>query len=299
MPFFFMDIIRSRQNPRIKALRKERRLKKSSQRIFLEGPRQVDVAVSSSIIGPESRAVLYVEEGLLDSDFVQKILAALVAVAAEVIIISEEVSELIASTSSPQGLYLELQRPSSPKLSLSSLLRPGRFYLGLDRIQDPGNLGTILRSAKAFGVDAVFLSEQSCSCFDEKVLRASIAAVLNLNLYENTDLECLVKQMRLEDQDCDSLRNNPNFVESPALKQDSLIPATVFALDLVGSNLRTFNRDLINQQANLLLIGSEGQGLTPKLKQLAERSLRIEMPGGFESLNVAVATSIALFALRG
>lgn len=155
--------------------------------------------------------------------------------------------------------------------------------LVLEGVQDPGNLGTLLRCAAAFGWDAVWLLPGCCDPFNDKALRASRAAALRVPLAAGTLQELLtaVKQHRLV-----MLAAQPE-PEQPQQQRHTYSTAlslteTVFAAD---SDLGV-----------CLVLGTEGAGLSDSILQCATR-VAIPMSGRMESLNVAVAGSILMFAL--
>jgi TrmH family RNA methyltransferase len=138
-----------------------------------------------------------------------------------------------------------------------------QFCVLLENIQDPGNLGSILRSAAAAGCDAVFLSRGCADAWSPKVLRASMGGNFLLNLYEHADL--------------------PNVA--------SLFKGTLFATSLSAKN-SLYNNLLSGKVA--FAFGNEGAGLSQELLDMA-KPITIPMPGTVESLNVAAAAAICLF----
>jgi RNA methyltransferase, TrmH family len=158
--------------------------------------------------------------------------------------------------------------PSAPlvaglwPLPAAQPIQPRVHSLVLDRVQDPGNVGSILRSAAAFGVQQVLALEGTAALWSPKVLRAAMGAPFGLSLHEG---------LRLQD---------------------------LQALDLpwVGADVQGaehFGEQALPYPAALLL-GHEGQGLAPELLARCQLRLRIRQPGGEESLNVAAAAAVAL-----
>lgn len=142
--------------------------------------------------------------------------------------------------------------------------RPGSFALLLEDLQDPGNVGTILRSAAAAGVQTVHLSHNSAFAWSPKVLRAGQGAHFGLEIFEDVDLVGLADAY-------------PGRVVAAVLGRATAI----YDVDLRG--------------AVAIAVGSEGAGLSAPLRAAADVQATIPMPGGFESLNAAVAASICLF----
>ena len=136
----------------------------------------------------------------------------------------------------------------------------------IDRLQDPGNLGSILRSAAAAGIAEIFLSKGSVSAWSPKVLRAAMGAHFSLAIHEGVALEPLIDASAV-----------------PVLATSSHRGASLFDTDL-------------NQGPVAWLFGNEGQGVEQCLLERA-RPIMIPQPGGEESLNVAAAAAICLFEL--
>lgn len=178
----------------------------------------------------------------------------------------------VAITQLDDKLFAELSelKTQTGILSVIALPEPGasisdsRFALLLEDIQDPGNIGSILRSAAAAGCDAVFLSSGCADAWSPKVLRAAMGGHFALHIYE---------------------------------QQELLNVAHVFSGTLLATSLQAnhslYDCDLTGNVA--LMMGNEGAGLSDDLLNLAAQKISIPMSGKVESLNVAAATAICLF----
>lgn len=138
-----------------------------------------------------------------------------------------------------------------------------RSAVVLDRIQDPGNLGSILRSAAAAGVHQIYCSAQTVYAWSPKVLRAGMGAHFHLEIFEDCDLKVLLQQAKI-----------------PVLATSSHVDQTLY------------ERDLRNDIA--WVFGNEGSGVSAELHEAVEW-VTIPQPGGLESLNVSAAAAICLF----
>lgn len=169
-------------------------------------------------------------------------------------------------------LFAELSELKTPTgiLALIGLPQPAgtiadsRFALLLEDIQDPGNLGSMLRSAAAAGCDAVFLSTGCADAWSPKVLRAAMGGHFALSIHERQDL--------------------------PAVA--GAFPGMLLAASLQAKR-SLYDCDLRGKVA--FLVGNEGAGLSADLLNLATRKIAIPMPGKIESLNASAATAICLF----
>ena len=146
----------------------------------------------------------------------------------------------------------------------------GKRILMLDGIQDPGNLGTILRSAKAFHVDTVILGTKTVDLYNAKVLRATQGMVFHLHVLE-ADLIKLIPE-----------------------KKQKQIPIYGTRVE-GGEDVRNLETTAKSQYA--LVVGNEGNGVSEEVLSLCDHYLYIQMDKAVESLNVAVATSILLYEL--
>ena len=149
-----------------------------------------------------------------------------------------------------------------------SIPRDADVVLALEDVQDPGNVGSMLRSAAAAGVKHVALSSTCAFAWSPKVLRAAQGAHFSLNLSEGLDLVEFLGGTR-----CQSLALVPSGPKTTSLFETDLRGATVF------------------------LIGNEGAGLTQQVIEAASDRVTIPMPGKIESLNAAAAGAICLFEL--
>ena len=143
----------------------------------------------------------------------------------------------------------------------------GNRILLLDNIQDPGNLGTIIRSSVAFNVDTIVLSNDTVDLYNDKVIRSTQGLIFHTNIIRRDLVEVV-----------NELKNN-NY-------------------DILGTNVNNgveLNKVKSNKYA--LLMGNEGNGLSTELQSMCDKNIYIPMNNNCESLNVAVATSIILYAL--
>ena len=146
----------------------------------------------------------------------------------------------------------------------------GNHILLLDEIQDPGNLGTIIRSAVAFNIDTIVLSLDTVDLYNSKVLRASQGMFAYINIIRRDSMEIIQKIKELH------------------------IP--VYGTNVIqGTDVRTIEA----KEKFCLVMGNEGQGLKKEIQELCDKNLYIPMNNKVESLNVGVACSILLYELGG
>ncbi|MEG0138424.1 MAG: RNA methyltransferase [Bacilli bacterium] len=144
----------------------------------------------------------------------------------------------------------------------------GNKILILDNIQDPGNLGTIIRSAVAFNIDTIILSKDSVDIYNSKVLRASQGMVFHINIIIG-DLLKVIPELK---------------------RQHFKIVTTKVA---TGGRLKDFSKTL----KFAIIMGNEGNGISKEIQEISDEFLHIDISKKCESLNVAIATSIILYEI--
>lgn len=185
--------------------------------------------------------------------------------ATEARLVSAEALKAMATTITPDGVIATASRKNARIASSDDFFHPLSLGVILDRVQDPGNLGTIIRTTAAAGGEGLALSSDSVDVDHPKVLRASAG-----------------QWFRLPMGVFDSL---PTVLQSLTTQQ---IVATSPTADLTYW-------DLDFCQPTLLLMGNEGAGLSPDLMALATHQVKIPLAAGVESLNVAIATALLLY----
>lgn len=147
----------------------------------------------------------------------------------------------------------------------------GRFVVYLDRIQDPGNLGTILRTADAAGVDLVMLNKGCVDIYNDKVLRSTAGSILNVKIVTG-----------LEDEETFKILKDMGF--------------KIIVTDLESDF--DYNDDRAYGSNNCLVIGNEGNGVSDVVKSAADVKVKIPIFGKAESLNASVAAGIMIYKIR-
>lgn len=252
-----MEIIRSRQNPLAKQLIKlaeSRRDRLKSRQTLLIGTHLVESAQQAG--WPLEK--LLICEG---EEQRQEIRQLLEQGSTPAILLDRALFEEVEQAASTTGILALAALPENP-----AALRTG-FCLLLENVQDPGNVGSILRTAAAAGVDQVWLTAGCADAWSPKVLRAGMGAHFRLPLLERVSLD-------------DVLANFAGRVCITALEDAT----SLYRSDLCG--------DLV------LALGSEGSGISAELSARATQRLHIPMTDAVESLNVAAAAAICLFERR-
>ncbi len=255
-------MLTSLQNPLIKQMRKLHRAKeRREQQIFLlEGTHLLEeaCAVSYPLVTVCCTSVWQEQHPMLWEQAAQR--------SQRVEIVSPEVLAAIATTVQPDGVVATAERVSL-NLPVVKTLQLG---LALETLQDPGNLGTVIRTAAAVGADGLWLTDDSVDLESPKVLRASAGQWFRLPMGVSADLGADVRQFRA---------------------QGVQVVAT-----LPTATLTYWEADLT--RPTLILMGNEGAGLSPELAGLADVAVKIPLAAGVESLNVAIASALMLYEAR-
>ena len=177
--------------------------------------------------------------------------------------VSDEVMKHMSETITPQGIIAICTIPTTQLDSIA--LNGSRRFIYLSEVQDPGNAGTILRSADAFGMDAVITSPGSVDMFSPKVVRSTAGSLWHIPVFESISLEDLVGR---------GVRG--------------------FTLGATGS--KSLN-DYVSTGDTVAIFGNESRGLTSSENLSSIESVNIPMPGNAESLNLSAAASIVMYHL--
>ena len=255
-------MITSRHNPRVQSVRQllSQAKKRQAERAFVvEGVRLAEEALQA---GVSAREVFYSEQ--LEGRGMA-VVEGFATRGVPVELVSEGVMKSVSETETPQGLLVVLEKcelPIPPSLD---------FVLVLDGVRDPGNLGTILRTAAAAGVQAVLLAPGNVDAFAPKVVRAGMGAHFRLP----------VKQMEWEDIRS-VLKGEAGSLRVYLADASAGIPYTRADFRLPAA----------------LIVGGEAAGAGSESQSLADERVHIPMPGGSESLNAGVAAGILLFEVQ-
>lgn len=245
-------MISSRHNAKVRALRAALAGRGEEDVIALESPHLVREALQAAEIDV---LAVFVREDRTD-------LLAGVGEDIEQVVLSHDVFASVAATEQSQGIAALMARPPARFLP-----RPGQLLLLLDRLQDPGNVGTLLRSAEAFGADAVLVTEGTADIWNGKALRASAGAALRVPVVRWTEaLRRSLLQLHVK-------------IMAAVAEEEGAVAVT--EADLTGGCM--------------LVVGNEGRGVSAELLALAEAKITLPMRGKTESLNAAVAGSVLLY----
>ncbi len=255
-------MLTSLQNPLVKEIRKLHQTKGRREKglFLLEGTHLLETACQ---VNCSLETVCYTEQWKEENFLTwQKI----VKLAQRLEPVSSQVLNSLATTVTPDGVIATVSR-AWKVAQVPTQLKRG---LVLEDLQDPGNLGTIMRTAAATGVDCIYLSSQSLEVDHPKVLRASVGAWFHLACHQSDDLEAVIK-----------------FYQAQGIQIIATLPDT-----------EKLYWEVDFTRPSLILLGNEAAGLSDKLVQLADQKVKLPLRPGVESLNVAIATSVLLYEIE-
>lgn len=243
-------MITSIQNNKVKEWKKlhKRKYRNQEQAFLVEGFHLVEEVIKSDFLVKE----LIVREGVemeADPDI-------------PITEVSSQVFESIAETETPQGIAAVVEQRSFD-------YKPGRWTLIVDAVQDPGNLGTMIRTADAAGFDHVILGKGTVDPYNDKVIRATQGSLFHLPIFQG-DIQDYVRELQGKG-------------------------AHVWASTLSDA-VPYKNLDVPEKVA--LIVGNEGQGIDDSVAALADERVYIPIYGQAESLNVAIASAVLMYHLR-
>lgn len=180
-------------------------------------------------------------------------------------ILSDSVFQHVSDTKTPQGVMCVVKQKHYNIEDLLKIENP--HFMVLDNLQDPGNLGTIVRTAEGAGVDAVFLSKESVDIFNPKTIRSTMGSIYRMPVVYVDDLLELL-----------------DIFQKKGIKS--------YAAHLEGKN--SYDQESY-VGGTAILIGNEGNGLRDEVSQKADIWVQIPMKGQVESLNAAIAASVLMF----
>ncbi|MCO0860350.1 RNA methyltransferase [Staphylococcus pasteuri] len=246
-----MEQITSAQNNKIKNANK---LKKKKDRdktglALIEGIHLIDEAYQS---GLDIEQLFVVDPSRTDEQLIEY--------AYETFEINLKVAEALSGTVTPQGFFAVIKKPEYD-------ISTAKQVLLIDRIQDPGNLGTLIRTADAAGIDLIVMEKGTADPYQDKVLRASQGSVFHI----------------------------------PVMSESLQIFIDTFDGPIYGTALdeAVSFKEIEAQDTFALILGNEGEGVNETLLNSTTQNLTIPIYGKAESLNVAIAGSILLYQLKG
>lgn len=257
-----MKHIMSINNPQIKSWRKLQNKKErmKTKKYLIEGFHLIEEAIKSE---KHSINKIIVREDIVDLPESKEIIKEFNK--NNLIIITKQIAEGISATESNQGIFAEMDIPvREEKIEIQGP------FLFLDAVQDPGNVGTMIRTADAAGFQGLILGKGTVDLYNDKTIRAAQGSHFHLEIYQ-ADLAGFIQ----------AFKNQSYPVFGTALNQDA----------------KSY-KEITTDSPFALILGNEGAGMSDEINELVDQNIYIPMKGQTESLNVAIAASILMFYLN-
>lgn len=249
-----MEIISSRKNDRVRFLRtlfREKWMRDEHGMFAVEGDHLCGELLR---VGLRIGVAAFTEKA---AEKYSETVKALCERAEKTLVISEDIAEYISDTKTPQGLFAAAEKREIP------FPEDARRLIILDKVQDAGNVGTVIRTAEAFGIDGVLLTDGCADAWSPKAVRASMGSVFR---------EPLI----------------------PFSSEEHLEGFTVYGAMLDESAKRL--GEVRFPEKTAIVIGSEGSGISPEIAEICDEKIYIPIKGA-ESLNAAMAAAVLLWEL--
>ena len=254
-----MQIITSKDNENIKNIRKlkEKKYRDLNNKYIIEGIRILKEAIEENA---KIDTIVICEDYSKDNSLDKKLLYEIAKY--NCIYVDRKVFSVLTDVQNPQGILAVIEKNSSEE----NIDYNQDMIVLLDGIQDPGNLGTIIRTIDSVGLNQVIISKETADTYSPKVVRSTMGAIFRVNVIESMDLINTIK----------TLKKHKFKVHATSLNSEK----DIYNID--------YNKTCI-------VIGNEGNGVTKEVMEASDDSIKIPMLGKTESLNASVATGIILY----
>jgi len=254
-----LQVITSKDNEIIKNIKKlkEKKYRDEENKYIVEGIKLVEEAIAENA----KISQIVVCEDCINNDSIDKNLMYEIA-KYNCIYVSEKIFNLLTNVSTPQGILAIIEKDKNEE----NISYDEDIILVLDGIQDPGNLGTILRTVDSVGLKQIILSQNCADPYNPKVVRSTMGAIFRVNIIESRNIVDTLKQI-----------NKNKF--------------KIMATSLETSN----NIYSVDYSKKAIIIGNEANGVSKEVLDLADEKIKIPMLGKTESLNASVATGVILY----
>lgn len=254
-----MQVITSKDNELIKNIRKlkEKKYRQQENKYIIEGIKLIEEAIQEEA---SIETIVVCEDCVENNSIEQKLLYEIAKY--NCIYVTEKVFNVITEVTKPQGILAVINKENQN----NNIDYEQELILILDGIQDPGNLGTILRTADSAGLKQLIISSQTADVYNPKVVRSTMGAIFRVKIIVSEDLEKTIKE----------IKKHKYKVVATSLQTEQ----SIYDID--------YNKKAI-------IIGNEANGVSDNIMEICDIKAKIPMLGKTESLNASVATSIIVY----
>ena len=254
-----MQVITSKDNEMIKNIKKlkEKKYRDEENKFLVEGIKMVQEAIDENA---KISKIVICEDCINDGSIKQELLYEIAK--HDCIYVSEKVFQTITEVTNPQGILAVIEKENGENI----ISYDEDIIVVLDGIQDPGNLGTIIRTLDSADLKQIILSEKTADPYNPKVVRSTMGAIYRVNMIRSKNILETIKNMKKH------------------------------KYDIVATSLQTDKSIYdIDYKKKVIVIGNEANGVSKEVLELANQKVKIPMLGKTESLNAAVATGVILY----
>ena len=253
-----MQVITSKENEIVKSVKKlkDKKYRDETGLFVVEGVKIIEEAIEEKAVIDK---VVICEECIKSGDIDNKFLYAIAKF--NCVYVSKDVFHTLSNVVTPQGILAVIRKPAKKSINYSE-----DMILVLDGIQDPGNLGTILRTADSTDLKQIIVTKNTADPYNPKVVRSTMGAIFRVNIIETDDLVKTLKEVK---------------------KNKFKVLATS-----LGGEKRIYD---VNYKNTAIIIGNEANGVSKEVLEVSDNKVIIPMLGKTESLNASVATGIILY----
>ncbi len=254
-----MQKITSKENELIKHIKKlkDKKYRDISNEYVIEGIKLVEEAIEEKA---PIKYIILCEDCEKNENIPKELMYEIAKY--ECIYVTENIFKYLTEVQAPQGILAIIKKNSQYK----DIDYSQDIIVALDDVQDPGNLGTILRTVDSIGLKQILVSKGTADSYNPKVVRATMGAIFRVKIIECEDLQKTLKEIKKH------------------------------KFKIVVSSLQTDNSIYdINYYKKVIIIGNEANGIEAEIQEIADEKIKIPMLGKTESLNASVATGIILY----
>ena len=254
-----MQIISSKENEHIKYIKKlkEKKFRDETNEFLIEGIKLVKEAILEK---QDIKQIVICDDCEKSINITKEEMYNIAKY--NCIYVTKKVFETLADVKSPQGILAVVKK----KIENEKINFKEDIIVVLDDIQDPGNLGTILRTVDSIGLTQIVVSKNTADVFNPKVVRSTMGAIFRVNIIKSDNLKNTLQEIKKQ------------------------------GFEIVVSHLNTKNNIYnLNYKNKVIVIGNEANGVKQEIVEIADKKIKIPMLGKTESLNASVATGIILY----
>ncbi len=254
-----MQVITSKDNEIIKSIKKlkDKKFREQEHKYIIEGIKLIEEAVKESA---KINTVVVCEDCVKNEEIDSKLLYEVAKY--NCIYVSERIFSLLTDVKNPQGILAVIEKEAQSEL----IDYNEDLIVVLDKVQDPGNLGTILRTVDSIGLKQIIVAEGSGDIFNPKVVRSTMGAIFRVKVKISQDIQKTIAEIK---------------------KHKFKVISTSLATDKSIYDLK--------YEKSAIIIGNEANGVSKELQDASDELVKIPMLGNTESLNASVATGIVLY----